>query len=147
MTLNPNIPLAALEALNNGNQVGSYLACAIVAWPGAILAVPTHLLIGDLRRMDTKCPAPWEDVLAVMDKPQPVPVAEYMDGIRPLPGSRFADVAGIVTEAGGEPGAWFVHAASWFAPGSIEQKKVRVFSHDCGVRLGVTLDLIERCRP
>ena len=128
------LDIQKLEALGNC-RVARIFDAAAVAWPGAVLVVPLSMLGGDLDRLVHETPCPVADILDTMQRPRPLPMAEAKHGIWPGPGSQFDVVDKLIHETG-HPGGWWVCTS--------ESVGKRIFTHDCGVRLGLVNDLVDK---
>lgn len=130
------IPIEALEQLGD-QPVARVFEGGVVTWPGAVLVVPLHGIGGDLNRLQDRCPCPIADVIDVLDKPRAIPFDEAESGLWPGPGARFTALCQIL-DAADIRGSWWVCAS--------QSLSARIFMHDCGLRLGLTTDMIDR-RP
>lgn len=128
------IEISALEQLG-ARPVARVFEAAVVAWAGAVLVLPLHLVGGDLKRMTDASPVPIGDVIDALDKPRPIPFDEAEGGLWPGPGSRFTEVCKLIDHAD-LPGGWWVSCS--------QSLSARVFMHDCGLRLALTCDLVDR---
>ena len=134
--MSAQIPIETLEALT-GRAVARVFDAGVVAWPGAVLVVPLALVGGDLARLVYKCPCGIADVIDAMQKARPIPMAEAEFGLWPGPGSQYDVVKGMVNDLD-YAGGWWVAAS--------ESMGKRIFTHDCGVRLGLINDMVAKGR-
>lgn len=129
------IPLSALEQLNGDQPIANVYHSLIASWPGAILVAPYHLVDGDFHRTTPVVPVPVGDILDALDQPLPLPIDEYLHGMRMLPAARFEAVQELL-RCHGYSGAWMVCASKTLA--------ARLLVHDSGLRLALCNALLVR---
>lgn len=129
------IPIDTLARFGEANEVARVFDAGVVAWPGAVLVVPLALIGGDLTRLTQRSPCPVADVIDTMNKARPIPMSEAIAGLWPGPGSQFDVVKQLIADLN-HPGGWWVAAS--------ESMGKRIFTHDCGVRLGLVNDLVDK---
>lgn len=98
------------------------------AIPGALLAVPTHLVIGSLRDVPALCPVPYTDALAVLDEQRRVTYADVLE-LALADQVQLEQLQAIVG-----PGCWL--------SGSLPELRSRIYRHENGTRLAVANELV-----
>lgn len=131
--------LIGIEAIARltGTQPARFLECAVVAWPGVVVAVPLTIVLGNIAQLTDTLPCPPADIVDTLMKPRPIPMDEAESGLWPGPGSRFDAVRQMVAGSG-HPGGWWVCAT--------ESMSKRIFTHDIGVRVGLSNEMVDKRR-
>lgn len=71
--LDIRVSLETLAKFSADGQVYRAHAHAIAAGPGWLVLVPIELVDGDLTTVIDQCPAPWQEVMALLDEPAAKP--------------------------------------------------------------------------
>ncbi len=127
------VDLALIAEWGRGFAYWAY-EYVLAARPGALLAVPVHLVDGPLKDVPALCPVPYDQALAVLDYEKRIAFSDVLE-LSLLPDAGWPLVSAMAGEGG------------WFA-GALPELRSRVYCHEHGTRLAVANELIahERAR-
>lgn len=122
------ILLENLETFSSSGRVFRAFGHLIAARAGATLLVPQEQVDGDLRRVLDRCPVPYEEVLALLDPPEPLDPDVMGSRLVPAPESGAVLAAELL-------------GSSWFV-GRAMAGRAWLLVNETGARLGLSGDLM-----